>query len=142
MTLPHNGNQEELIKLVQSNPSLRQFHYQYNIYRVSCMSRDKLWNSVILPPRSDESPTWEIDPAEYVFRGKEDDDDLNYSIIRKEGKYLPWDSIMKPSIKPAGVLPKGRCIFNGMAPNSGVTKTQFTVKGWCNSRWVDCSQEE
>ncbi|KAG7664933.1 uncharacterized protein J8A68_001519 [[Candida] subhashii] len=155
-TLPANPTQEELVRLIHSTPSLRQFHYQYNMYRVSNMSRDKLWTNVILPPRSDETPSLGIDGSCYIYASSDTSDEdsgddkskqdsnipekESYSLIRRSGKYLPWDSNMtKSSIRPAGILPHGKCEFNGEAPNSGVTRTQFTVKGWCNPRWVDSS---
>ena len=105
------------------------------------MSKDKLWSNVILPPRSDESPGLFIDGENYICIEEVDEDEssLGYSIVRKQGGYMPW--VLKQSIRPAGVLPKSKCIFNSEAPNSGVTNCQFTVKGWCNPRWVDISKE-
>lgn len=137
-----NVNQTELFRLVADKPQLLVFHHRYNVCRISNMSRDKLWNSVILPPRSDDSPLLGIDCNNYVFLGNADLDDIDYLLTRKSGNYLPWDSTLlslRPTLKPAGILYNGKTKPNGMAPNSGFTKTQFTVKGWCNPRWMDCS---
>lgn len=35
---------------------LRRFHYRYNVYRVSQLLTDKLWERVTLPPRGDPCP--------------------------------------------------------------------------------------
>ena len=159
-TLPNSLTQDDLIRIVSKKPDLKSFHYQYNLYRVSNMSREKLWNNVVLKPRKDGVPFEYIDcehfepevedfeTNETLHQHQTDGSSVirfgrncdNYvSITRKEGKYLPWD--LKPSIKPAGVLPNGKWTYNGPAPNSGVTRTQFTVRGWCDSRWRDCSKD-
>ena len=39
---------------------------------------------------------------------------------------MPW--ALKPSIKPAGVLPNSKWVFNGQAPNSGITKLNLLLK--------------
>ncbi|KAI5952661.1 hypothetical protein KGF54_003528 [Candida jiufengensis] len=144
-TLPNSLTQEDLYSMIRKNPNLKKFHQIHNIYKISNLSREKLWNSVVLKPRLDDSPQEFIDSENYIFitsnlTSKDNHKNagvLNRSITRKQGKYLPWD--LKPSIKPCGILKGGKWEFNGKAPNSGVTKTQYTVKGWCNSRWVDCS---
>lgn len=137
----------ELSRLIAAKPHLKAFHYNYSLFQVSNTSRDKLWNNVILPPRSDESPSVSIDPTHYIFIGEESDfpssmeRKLSYSLIRKSGNYLPWDNNHNPitSLKPAGVLHNSVSKANGLAPSSGVTKTQFTVRGWCNPRWLALS---
>lgn len=139
MTLPNSPTQDELYKIIKRHPNIKKFHYKHNIHRISNMSREKLWNNVILPPRQDDSPELFIKSDPYIiyndYNELDNGFDGHYSIVRKLGKYMPW--ALKPSIKPAGVLPNSKWIFNGQAPNSGITKTQFTVKGWCNPRWVD-----
>ncbi|KAL6452977.1 hypothetical protein SBY92_000322 [Candida maltosa Xu316] len=137
MTLPNSTTQEELKRIMKSRPQIKKFHYAHNVQRISNMSREKLWSSVVLPPRNDESPGLSINGDNYILV----DSEVNsYSIVRKEGKYLPW--LSKESIKPAGVLSQGKWLFNSEAPNSGVTKSQFTVKGWCNPRWIEWSDSD
>ncbi|KAK6890029.1 hypothetical protein K6H09_005136 [Candida tropicalis] len=139
--LPNYMSHDELKRLIVIRPHLKEFHYEYNIHRISSLSKEKLWNSVILPPRNDDSPRLFIDGENYICIEEVNEDELSsgYSIVRKQGGYMPW--VLKQSIRPAGVLPKSKCIFNSEAPNSGVTNCQFTVKGWCNPRWVDISKE-
>ncbi|RCK57535.1 hypothetical protein Cantr_06469 [Candida viswanathii] len=137
LTLPNCISPDEVKRILKLNPHMKKFHYKYNIHRISNLSRDKLWSNVILPPRDDDSPGLFIDGEKYVYVDGEEQ--TSYSIVRKQGVYLPW--VLKQSIRPAGVLPKSKCIFNSEAPNSGVTNCQFTVKGWCNPRWVDISEE-
>ena len=55
MTLPNSPTQDELYKIIKRHPNIK-FHYKHNIHRISNMSREKLWNNVILPPRQDDSP--------------------------------------------------------------------------------------
>ncbi|KAI3405070.2 hypothetical protein KGF56_002155 [Candida oxycetoniae] len=151
-TLPNSLAQDDSSPILTKKSNLT-FHIKHNMFRISNMSREKLWNSVILPPRKDQSPMDCIDSESYcpdVEMEEEDEKEQKKnnttssaygatSITRKSGKYLPWD--LKPSIKPAGVLHGGKWVFNGMAPNSGITKTQFTVKGWCNSKWRNIYKE-
>lgn len=85
--------------------------------KLSLLSRDKLWKNVILPPRNDlpqySKKQYMHDPH---FKGT--------GLVRTGGKFMPWLNIddfeSKKSIPPYGRLSNG---------------TQFTVKGWCNTRW-------
>ncbi|CCH45727.1 hypothetical protein BN7_5313 [Wickerhamomyces ciferrii] len=86
----------------------------------SMMIRNKLWKCVILPPRDDYIPQ----NPNYI---KTDNN-------QKEGKSLintttdqrkPWvnlddEKIQQKVIKPYGIM----------------GDVQFTVKGWCNERWL------
>ncbi|ODV81041.1 uncharacterized protein CANTADRAFT_20587 [Suhomyces tanzawaensis NRRL Y-17324] len=134
-----NQDHTELASMVESNPLLKNFHYHHNIYRVSSMSRDKLWNSIILPPRADDSPQHCIDYSTYIYIGDDSSHNVS-SVIRPSGKnYMPWCSRSgnnTSTFTPAGTKRNGPVMLNGLAPSSGVTKTQFTVKGWCNPRWT------
>ncbi|KAL6452786.1 hypothetical protein SBY92_000127 [Candida maltosa Xu316] len=139
MTLPITKSTDELKHLFKINPQLKSFHYDHNIHRVSNLSREKLWNNVLLPPRNDDSPGMSINGDNYIYIDDDDETSAYYSIVRKNGTYLPW--ALKQSIEPAGVLHQGKWMFNSRAPNSGISKSQFTVKGWCNPRWIDSSDE-
>ncbi|KAK6465380.1 hypothetical protein DFJ63DRAFT_20500 [Scheffersomyces coipomensis] len=148
------------------NDNLIEFHQKYNLYRISNISRDKLWKSVILAPRLDNSPLNHINCDDYVYVGDEEiteekDEEKSsessevdqrpvisrsYSLTRKQGNYLPWTTTSKTlnpvrSIKPAGILNNSCKLNHGLSPTSGFTKAQFTVKGWCNPRWIDTSNE-
>lgn len=143
--LPNSCGQEEVKTLIKERPCLKEFDRRYNFHKVSDLSRDKLWNSIILPPRTDPSPGSSIDLSDYIYVGYEDS--LSHSIrkhstiITAYGNYLPWSN-NKHSLKPAGILQKSKTHENGVTPSSGITRTQFTSKNWCNPRWMDCSQEE
>lgn len=90
--------------------------------------RQRLWQCVVLPPREDLN----ISPPEYVFHGNNNsmeqisDTDV-VSLIRKNGDVKPWIKLedekftKQKVLKPCGVL------------NNDI---QFTVKGWCNERWL------
>lgn len=106
--------------------NLQKFHQQYNIYKVSNASKDKLWQNIILPPRKDEMPTV-IDHKNYILVEGE-----NTKTIVMNGSHIPW--MNKKSIKPTGC--EGKYLINGLNPNSGITRTQYTVKGWVNKRWL------
>ncbi|KAG7195220.1 uncharacterized protein KQ657_003746 [Scheffersomyces spartinae] len=108
---------------------------------LSNKSRQKLWKNVILPPRKDNHPASTVDGSCYVFVGyKENSHGVkkstsSNSLIRLKLNYLPWGQ-SQPSLKPAGDLRSGKVLLNGQSPNSGVTREQFTIKGWCNPRWL------
>lgn len=126
-TIPNVGDSSELNSMISRNPSLKGFHHAHNLVRILTMSRDKLWNSVILPPRADPSPQQELLDLFYVQT------DSNISrIIRKEARHVPWSGTR--GMKPVGA--RGRCLPNGLAPNSGVTREQYVVAGWCPPRWM------
>lgn len=85
--------------------------------KVGLMSRQKLWSGVILPPRQDVMKRQQT----YFPTTK------GASLVSQRGKFLPWlnlndfDSLGKTTIPPYGQLASG---------------VQFTVKGWCNSRFA------
>ncbi|KAK6199342.1 uncharacterized protein RJT21DRAFT_3147 [Scheffersomyces amazonensis] len=129
--------------------NLAKFHSKYDIFKISNLSRDKLWKSVVLPPRQDTSPSNCINCDDYIYVGEDQKSPMSYSLTRKSGDYLPWSNKyynncnrafpQTKTLKPAGVLSNTTTVNNGLAPTAGFTKTQFTVKGWCNPRWVDTS---
>lgn len=119
------------------------FHHDNNLYKLSLSSRDKLWENIILPPRLDRCPTPHVDHTDYIFIGSPTDHHRmkNNSLTMKNGNILPWSNNSRPSLKPSGVLKGKKSLANGPNPNSGVTSCQYTIKGWCNSRWLDSSSE-
>lgn len=149
--LPNLHTNEEFSKLINKNKALKMFHSQYNFYKISNMSRDKLWNSVILPPRTDVCPRAAVDHSSYIYVGHDENEQKRvHSLIRMHGDYLPWaqpcpenELVHKTKfLKPAGIMKHGTSCDNGPSPSSGVSKTQFTVKGWCNSRWVATATDD
>lgn len=116
-------------------PTQYEFHNKYNLMHLSTSSRDKLWQNIILPPRNDDTPSNTIDKDSFIHVEQQHQS----SLIMKNGDYLPWNSSIK-SWKPCGELPNGKKMVNGENPNSGLTTTQYTVRGWCNSRWADISE--
>ncbi|EGV62080.1 hypothetical protein PSN45_000795 [Yamadazyma tenuis] len=118
-------------------PDQTQFHAQHNMHKLSARSRDKLWQSIILAPRSDTTPTPSIDHGNYVFVGGQKSS--GNSLTMKHGDILPWSHDNKPSLKPTGILKTCKPLVNGTNPNSGVSHCQYTIKGWSNTRWLECS---
>lgn len=149
----HIGDTQDLIR---SSHAIRKFHDKYNLGRISTLSRDKLWDNVILLARNDPLPSESVNYENYVQIEEEEeegDDDVddesifpvdtrrrNHSIIKLDGcNYLPWlnmNSKKYQTVKPSGILKGGKSLCNGELPSSGLAKSQFTVKGWCNERWV------
>ncbi|CUM47340.1 uncharacterized protein AC631_05373 [Debaryomyces fabryi] len=125
--LPTSYSSRELSYVINRSRVAKEFHRRFNIISVSNLSRDKLWDNVILPPRIDSSPGAYIDSSSYVYVGNEKKTDT-----RDRHHYYN---------KPAGVLYNSRCFYNDQSPQAGNTKLQYTIKGWCNSRWLDCSQD-
>lgn len=124
--LPHSNN--------SSIPQSQQrFHDKYNLYKLSNDSKDKLWNSIVLKPRSDPFPSQHISHENYIHSAEEIQ---SSSLIMKNGHHLPWSKNCK-SLKPTGIIPN-KYLVNGLNPNSGVTNCQYTIKGWCNERWMEC----
>lgn len=127
-TLPNSSDVQELNYMITHRPHLKQFNYKHDLFRISSLSRDKLWRSVILDPRSDPSPSPAINGDSYINTYSTN------SIVRQKGGHVPWTG--SRSIKPIGILEGGKILENGMAPNSGVTRTQYVVVGWCSEKWL------
>jgi len=129
-----------------SNQSINSSKYSKNskssTHEFAIHVREKLWQCVILPPREDLTLTSYKKPR-YVYKndyvsnsekidmiGKNNEEDENngfVSLIRQKGDIKPWIKLedeqqsKQKVLKPYGVL------------NNDV---QFTVKGWCNERWL------
>lgn len=125
--LPTSYSSCELSYVINRSRVSKEFHRRYNIISVSNLSRDKLWDNVILPPRIDSAPGAYIDSSSYVYVGNE-----KKTASKDSSHYYN---------NPAGVLSNSRCFYNDQSPQAGNTKLQYTIKGWCNSRWLDCSKQ-
>lgn len=132
--LPNSYTSRELTYVINKSRMSKDFHRRYNIIRISNLSRDKLWDSVVLPPRRDTSPSAHIDPSNYVYVGSDDekyDPRIRFEDSGIRRLYYP---------KPAGVSDNGRSFRNSESPQAGNTRLQYTIKGWCNARWLDSSR--
>ena len=124
--LPSSYSSRELSYVINKSRASKEFHRRYNIISVSNLSREKLWDNVVLPPRTDNCPRAYIDSSNYVCV-----DDTKKNVVEERRHYT----------EPAGVLSNSRCFYNDQSPQGGNTKLQYTVKGWCNTRWLDCSKQ-
>lgn len=130
--LPIAHTSSELERLLQGGEAIRQFHHTHNLHKVLNASKEKLWRGVILGPRSDRCPYSHIECDLYVNA-----DITNApSLVRLHGTHQPWNANGARCFKPAGILYGAKECINGHAPSSGVTRSQYTVKGWCNPRWI------
>lgn len=129
-SLPKSHSPEELRLLLQ-RPELRRFDNRHGLHRISTMSKDKLWDSVVLPPRLDSPPSNVIDYASYSYFGNSS----GPSVTTKNGNYIPW-ATHRSSLKPTGELKLVRPFQDKASPTSSPTKAQYTIKGWVNERWV------
>lgn len=138
-SLPSTCTPEEFDELLKV-PALREFNAQYGLHRISSISREKLWDSVILPPRCDWHPLCTIDYSTYSFVGPAACHlgSASYegsSVATKNGNYIPW-ATHRSSLKPAGVLTTIKPLASKSSPTSSATLSQYTIKGWCNDRWA------
>lgn len=131
--LPSTALPDEVEQLVQ-DPALRSFDNRYGLTTISNISREKLWDSVILPPRSDAHPVGTIDYSTYAYVGEDGRLCGGSSVVSKNGKYIPW-ATHRTSLRPAGVLASSKPLASN-SPTGCVTPTQYTIKGWCNKRWA------
>lgn len=130
-SLPSSHTPEELKRLLRK-PLLRRFDSEYGLHRVSTMSKDKLWDAVILPPRKDPSPANVVDYASYTHVGQ---GARSPSLTTKTGNFIPW-AVHQSSLKPAGMMKTSRPLANEASPTASSTIPQYTIKGWVNERWV------
>lgn len=137
--LPNAYSDREHSRLLEA-PALRQFDKQYGLDRISNISREKLWELVILPPRDDGHPAGSIDYSTYTFVGPAACDRgsascIGSSVATKNGNYIPW-ATHRTSLKPAGTLANAVPLINRASPTGGTSRTQYTIRGWCNDRWM------
>lgn len=140
--LPNVHSQEELLNMIGKRPWLARFHEKYDLFRISEVSQEKLWQNIILHPREEELPAALVDGSNYIYVGDDGDSYDKRSLIRRESSIVPWihtGAANDISYKPAGILNNCRERPNGLSPNSGSSKPQYTIKGWCNPRWLDLS---
>ncbi|KAH3671047.1 hypothetical protein OGAPHI_000758 [Ogataea philodendri] len=87
--------------------------------KLGVLSRDKLWNNVILPPRSDSAQH----TREKYFLC----DARANPRVRTSGKFVPWLNLQNFNNN------NNKCV----RPYGHISnQTQFTVNGWCNERWI------
>ncbi|OWB71581.1 hypothetical protein B5S31_g1271 [[Candida] boidinii] len=99
--------------------------------KIGLLSREKLWSSVILPPRDDTIDDHSIFRNKYIHMNNNDlysTPKSSSSLTRMNGGVMPWVNCYnynsrknQTCLKPYGFL---------------TNQTQFTVKGWANQRWV------
>ncbi|GBL52237.1 hypothetical_protein [Candidozyma auris] len=102
--------------------SLRQFDKEHDLARISALSTRKLWDGVVLPPRSDPLPRRCANWREYV---RTEDGARRGALVmeRRAGasRVVPW-APHRRWLRPAGELVMGKRVV------------QYTVKGWAPER--------
>lgn len=117
--LPMSTDDKEIVCIGQ-NPSLQEFDSQHGLLRISTMSREKLWNSVVLAPRLDARPRESIMHQQAMPCA---------SVAQKNtSNFTTW--------QPAGVLQGAQHLHHSSFCTTVSTFTQYTIKGWCDQRWI------
>lgn len=102
--------------------SLRQFDKEHDLVRILALSTRKLWDGVVLPPRSDPLPRRCANWREYV---RTEDGARRGALVmeRRAGasRVVPW-APHRRWLRPAGELVMGKRVV------------QYTVKGWAPER--------
>lgn len=102
--------------------SLRQFDKEHDLARILALSTRKLWDGVVLPPRSDPLPRRCANWREYV---RTEDGARRGALVmeRRAGasRVVPW-APHRRWLRPAGELVMGKRVV------------QYTVKGWAPER--------
>lgn len=126
------------VSVMVHKENLNQFNSKYGLEWILELSREKLWNLVVLPPRSDSFPSTSINSEHFVFDGYSEN---RYgSIAVKKGNYIPWVT-HKNGLKPAGTIRGTKSLGSSCSPTLGKTAAQYTIKGWCNERWSHIGRE-
>lgn len=112
--LPMVNSAEELA-LLRKIPALRRFDKQHDLARILALSCKKLWDAVVLPPRSDPLPRACAEGHEYVR--VEGNGGLAIERGRNGSKVRPWNPLGK-WVPPVGQMGAG----------------QYTVRGWVPRR--------
>ncbi|GMM29186.1 hypothetical protein DAMA08_019020 [Martiniozyma asiatica (nom. inval.)] len=101
-----------------------------NDLKIGLLAREKLWSNVILKPRVDLFN--KFTKYEFIKLSNETNSSIDGPLVRNKGKFIPWinfDNFNKLSQK--SLAPYGRLDND----------TQFTVKGWAHTRWIDSSKD-
>lgn len=117
-TLPLS-DETNLPKFLNKCPNLTKFDQIYDLQAISSKSKAKLWASILLEPRDDFYPKSHVDHKDYIKL--------------KSNNEKEFDGISR--LAPTGILPYSKGVFNNESPNSGVSRCQYTSKGWVNKRW-------
>lgn len=100
------GELELLLRL----PGNRPFHQRHDLARISAMSREKLWQAVVLPQRADSAPGGVVDCGPYTRLG---------GALAASRLYRPAGGFPRPALSSTSLL----------------SRTQYTARGWTNLRW-------
>ncbi|RKP31753.1 hypothetical protein METBISCDRAFT_22028 [Metschnikowia bicuspidata] len=114
------------VEIMLHNANVSQFDRAYGLLRILEMFREKLWNSVVLPSRSDAFPGARIDCSTFVSS-----DELEHrynTTVLKNGSHVPW-AAHKSRLAPAGVLRGAKTLGSTCSPTLGKSVIQYTIKG-------------
>lgn len=128
----------EDVEIMVHKGNLNRFDTQYGLTRISELSKEKLWNSVVLQPRGDAFPGLAIDSDRFVV--DDDSERSNRGVTVKNGGVIPW-ATHQNRLRPAGALRGTRSLGSTCSPTLGKTVAQYTIKGWRSERWNDISAE-
>lgn len=114
------------VEIMLHNANVSQFDRAYGLLRILEMFREKLWNSVVLPSRSDAFPGARIDCSTFVSS-----DELEHrynTTVLKNGSHVPW-AAHKSRLAPAGVLRGAKTLGSTCSPTLGKSVIQYTING-------------
>lgn len=111
--LPLSDDMDEVAMLTRK-PELKRFDARYGLARVSALSKEKLWHSVVLEPRTDARPL--------------------KCIVAQDGNANAAAPLRMLQL-PAGVLWSARHMHHSSDWCTISTFTQYTRKGWSSERW-------
>lgn len=120
------------LETLQENEVIKRFHEAHDLFKILNASKEKLWRAVILSPRPDKCPRGHI---ESIFVSTGEVTLPSNGLVRASGAYKPWSNGIR-CIQPSGILHGAKLCINGHAPSSGVSRAQYTAKGWSNPRWL------
>lgn len=127
------------IRLMCRDPRMAEFDACYDLARVLALSKARLWDGVVLPPRDDCLPALHIDYSSYIHCGTPERMSQMVgpgpSLGAKNGRYIPW-ATHRASLKPAGVARTGRPVRDAAIPTALESLPQYTIRDWANARWV------
>lgn len=127
------------IRLMCRDPRIAEFDACYDLARVLALSKARLWDGVVLPPRDDCPPALQIDYSSYIHCGTPERMSQivgpGPSLGAKNGRYIPW-ATHRASLKPAGVSKTSRPVRDTAIPTALESLPQYTIRDWANARWV------
>jgi hypothetical protein len=117
---------DEAFSMPNPGNNTPQVNHLHKLIKYSISSRDKMWNKVVLQPRTDTFSNHKLTTSTSSMYVKTTDTN-DGSLVRATNKIMPWFNL-----DDCAAMNK-KCLYpRGILQNN----VQYTAKNWANRRWT------